>query len=143
LFFKSFNLARKKTIKRRVSRYRRKNITRTSVKRGGVNLGRVLKKASKDALILSLARRLVPNIAGVYQGSLDKIFSGSALKMLNQGGSSLIEVGIAEAGSTVLDNRLMPLAFGAVQPAIAQAQATTQSLATQSYATMQALYQRG
>ena len=139
MFFKSFNLARKKAVKRRI----RRKITRTSVKRGGVNLGRVLKRASKDALMLSLARRLVPNIAGVYQGSLDKILSGSALKMLNQGGNSLIEVGIAEAGSTVLDNRVMPLAFGAVQPAIAQAQATTQSLATQSYATMQALYQRG
>ena len=135
-------MAKRKAVKRRVSRYRRK-ITRTNVKRSGMNLGRVLKRASKDAFMLSLARKLVPNIAGVYQGSLDKICSGGALKMLNQGGSSLIEVGIAEAGSTVLDTRVMPLAFGAVQPAIAQAQATTQSLATQSYATMQALYQRG
>ena len=138
-------MAKRKAVKRRVSRYRRK-ITRTNVKRSGMNLGRVLKRASKDALILSLARRLVPNIGGVYQGSLDKICSGGALKMLGQGGSSLIEVGIAEAGSTVLDTRVMPLAFGAVaqaQGAVQPAIATTQSLASQSYATMQALYQRG
>ena len=141
MFFKSFNLARKKTIRRRVSRYRRKNITRTSVKRGGMNLGRVLKRASKQALMLSLARKLVPNIGGIYQSSLDKISAASALKILGQGGSALLEVGIAEAGANLFDTRVVPL----VQPAIAQTtgqvQSTASGMATQTYSTIQALYQ--
>lgn len=75
--------------------------------------GRLLGRAAKDALFLSVARRL-PNFAGNYQGAVDMIVAGGMAKVTKQGGSALIEVGAAQGIATAVDQFLLPVLSGAL-----------------------------
>lgn len=88
-----------------------KYIKKKATRKGGMNAGRLLMRSGKDALALTGARRL-PNFAGNYQGSVDKIIAGGALKVFRQGGSALIEVGIAEGIANAIDTFVVPALGG-------------------------------
>lgn len=64
-------------------------------------------RSGKDALALTAARRL-PDFAGVYQGGIDKIVAGGGLKLVGQGGSAMIEVGIAELMAQAAETYVVP-----------------------------------
>ncbi len=130
-------MPRKRNYVRRVRR-RVRAPSRKQVKSGGLAVGRLFKRSAKDAVALSLARKLIPNIAGANQGSLDKVSAGIGLRLMGQGGTSMIEVAGAEFGANILDSKIMPLAFGAIQPKVATATQTAQG----TYSTIQALYQQ-
>ena len=93
----------------RVRRYIRRHATRKS----GMNAGRLVMRSVKDSVALAGARRL-PDFAGTYQGSVDKIVAGGALKIFRQGGSALIEVGIAEGIANVIDTFVIPAIGGMI-----------------------------
>lgn len=95
-----------------------------ATKKGGMNAGRLLMRSAKDGIALAGARRL-PDFAGNYQGSVDKIVAGGALKVFRQGGSALIEVGIAEALANAIDSFVIPAIGGMIKGAPAAATKTT------------------
>ena len=78
-----------------------------------MNAGRLVMRSVKDSVALTGARRL-PDFAGTYQGSVDKIVAGGALKIFRQGGSALIEVGIAEGIANVIDTFVIPAIGGMI-----------------------------
>ena len=114
-------MPRKRNYVKRV-RSRVKRPSRRQVKSGGLAVGRLLKRSAKGSLALTTARKIIPNIAGSNQGSLDKIGAGLMLKLLGQGGNSMIEVGGAEFGANMLDRKIMPIVMSSVSPAFQQTQ---------------------
>lgn len=80
-------------------------------------MGKMLMRSGKDAVALTAVRRL-PDFAGKYQGSVDKVIAGVGLKLFKQGGSALIEVGIAEAMANGLDDYVVPALGGFVGGAV-------------------------
>ena len=69
-----------------------------------------LGRGAYGGLILSGVRFISPDIAGKYQGALDKVLAGAIMKGTKRGpGMAFIEVGVAEAVSNLLDDFVFPL----------------------------------
>lgn len=106
----SNNMAsRRKRVYSRVRPY----FTRKNAKRAGFSGLRI----AKYGVALSAARNVTPDLFGKYQGAVDKVIAGGALKLFKQGGSSLIEVGMAEGVSNLVDDFVIPTLSGLVKKA--------------------------
>ena len=107
----TFNLAKRRNIRKRISRSYRK--ARTNVKPSGLKVGRILKTGAKQSIAISVARRIIPNVAGSNQVSLDMVGAGGILMLLGSGGKNLVTAGASLFGANLLDKKVMPLAMGA------------------------------
>ena len=71
---------------------------------------RFLGSGAYGGLILSGVRFISPDIAGKYQGALDKAIAGAIMKGTKRGpGSAFLTVATAEAVSNLLDDFAFPL----------------------------------
>ena len=70
---------------------------------------RWLSRGAYGGLILSGVRFVTPDIAGKYQGALDKGIAGGLMKVTKRGpGNSFLEVAVSETIANVLDDYLFP-----------------------------------
>jgi len=71
---------------------------------------RFLGSGAYGGLVLSGVRFISPDIAGKYQGALDKAIAGAIMKGTKRGpGGAFLTVAVAETVSNILDDFAFPL----------------------------------
>ena len=71
---------------------------------------RFLGRGVYGGLLLSGVRFITPDIAGTYQGALDKLITGGIMKLTKRGpGEAFLTVAISEGFSNLMDRTILPL----------------------------------